>query len=127
MGSKHVDGSTTMLFFIGILLFIIALALAFFMSFKRGEKLTPNEKFTIHRTYWTFLAAFGFLFLAVVVGYSGTSSSGSSSKKSNKYDCGESDNKSKSNSNGYKSYDYSGSSGHETATSGYDNSAYDSE
>ena len=124
MASGQTDGSTTFLFFIGILLFIIALALAFFMSFKRGENLTPNEKFSIHRTYWTFLAAFGFLFLAVIVGYSGTSSSsGRRSSKKNKYECDE--NEHKSDSKGYKSYDYSGSSEHEA--SGYDDTAYDSE
>jgi ABC-type Fe3+-siderophore transport system permease subunit len=92
MGNSN-DGSGAFLFFLAALLFVIAVIYAMFMAFKRGESLTPNDKFSIHRTYWLFLVAFGFLFFAVIVATSGSGSETAScssrkSKKSTKSGCG---------------------------------------
>jgi hypothetical protein len=79
------DGSGTFLFLLAVLLFIIALVLAMFIAFKKGENLTKNDKLSIHRVYWTFLASFGFLFFAVLVSYATGNTSSLGSKKSCKY------------------------------------------
>lgn len=83
MAVSQRDGSGTLLFLLAVLLFIIALVLAMFIAFKKGENLTKNDKLSIHRVYWTFLASFGFLFFAILVSYATANTSGS--KKSCKY------------------------------------------
>lgn len=121
MGNSD-DGTGVFLFFLAALLFIIAVMYAMFMAFKRGESLTKNDKLSVHRTYWLFLVAFGFLFFAVIVSMAnqGSGVKHRKTKKSSKSDsdCG--------SAASYQSYQSYKSQEHSSPVSNYDgDSGYD--